>query len=147
MIANANAVLRGGCHCGSVGVFFETAQTPASLQPRACDCSFCRRHSASWVSDAQGRICVAAADPADVRSERQGSETARFLLCAHCGVLVAVVLEAEAERFGAVNAGCLADRPVFAPEVIASPQLLSPAEKMGRWRMLWARDVVLPSDR
>ncbi|NOT89358.1 MAG: aldehyde-activating protein [Lysobacter sp.] len=147
MTAIANAVLHGGCHCGKVRVVFETALLPSSLQPRACDCSFCRSHDAAWVSDADGRIRIDADDAIDVRSERQGSGTARFLLCAHCGVPVVVVFEAEAERFGAVNARCLVDRAVFAAEVIASPQRLSPAERVDRWRTLWARDVVVPSDR
>jgi hypothetical protein len=147
MMPVANAPLRGGCHCGRVGIVFETAQAPSTLQPRACDCDFCRKHHAAWVSDADGRIRVEAKDAADVRTLRQGSETARFLLCTHCGVLVAVVFETQGERFGAVNAGCFGEASVFAAQVVASPQRLSPAEKVERWRMLWAHDVVVPPER
>lgn len=146
MTGPANHILRGGCRCGRVVVAFETVHAPATLQPRACDCSFCRRHDAAWVSDAEGRIRVDAADPADVRSERQGSGTARFLLCAHCDGLAAVVYEAEAERFGAVNAALLTDRARFAAAMIVSPQQLAASGKIDRWRTLWARDVVVPPD-
>lgn len=146
MTASNNSALRGGCHCGRVGVVFETAHTPSTLQPRACDCSFCRKHGAAWISDASGRLTVDATTPSDVRSYRQGSESARFLLCAHCGVLVAVVFEADDERFAAVNVGCLDDVIAFPAPVVASPQRLDASEKIDRWRMLWARDVVVPPE-
>ena len=146
MTGLANDVLSGACRCGKVRVVFETVHAPASLQPRACDCSFCRRHDAAWLSDAAGRIRIDATDPADVRSERQGSGTARFLLCAHCDALLVVVLEAEGERFGAVNAACLTDRSRFAAAMVVSPQQLTASEKVDRWRTLWTRDVVVPPD-
>lgn len=132
------SVLRGGCHCGAVAVSFASTLDPAATAPRACDCSFCRKHGAGWVSDAAGELAVTARDAALARY-RQGSNTADFLLCANCGVLVAVVLEESGARFAAVNAGCL--DATFAAAECASPQRLSRDDKVERWRRLWIRHV------
>lgn len=135
-----SVLLRGGCHCGAVAVSFTSTLDPAATSPRACDCSFCRRHGAAWVSDPAGELAIAARDGRLARY-RQGSNTADFLLCARCGVLVAVVLEDGGVRFGAVNAGCLDSQ--FAVARCASPQQLARDEKVERWRRLWAPRVVV----
>jgi hypothetical protein len=134
-------LLEGGCHCGAITLAFSTALVPASTAPRACDCSFCRAHGAAWLSDANAQLVVHAHRPEHLRRYRQGSETAQFLLCGACGVLVAVVFDEDGDTYAAVNAGCLTAREAFAPVVIASPQTLAPAEKTARWRQLWIRDV------
>ena len=138
------AVLRGGCHCGRLGLAFETAQTAASLVPRACDCSFCRKHGAAWVSDPDGALTLTAREMDGWGEYRQGSETARFLLCRDCGVLVAVVFAHEGRVYGAANATCLEDAAMLGSTVAASPQRLSPMEKVARWQQLWIPDVHLP---
>lgn len=117
------------------------------MVPRACDCSFCQKHGAAYVSDPAGRLSIVA-DPADaLREYRQGSNTARFLVCGHCGVLVAVVFEHRSRLYGAVNANCLDGPTGFAVPVPASPQALSPDEKMARWLAVWVPDVVLTASR
>jgi hypothetical protein len=133
--------LSGSCHCGRVRVSLETTRAASDYSPRACDCSFCRKHGAAWLSDPQGALRVHAHDSGDLRIYRQGSDTADMLLCAHCGVLVAVVFVHSDGLFGAVNAGCLDDVALGA-SVVVSPQRLSAAEKIERWRMLWARAEV-----
>ena len=42
-----------------------------------------------------------------MRRYRQGSNTAEFLFCGYCGILVAVIFEHDAHIHGAVNARCL----------------------------------------
>lgn len=130
------ATLRGGCHCGKVEATFDTQHDPATLHPRACDCSFCRKHGAAWVSDPAGRLVVGTREPGALREYRQGSGNARFLLCSDCGVLVAVVAEGDTGLLGAVNAGCLQPASLGEP-VVASPQQLAAADKIARWRQLW----------
>jgi hypothetical protein len=136
--------LRGGCHCGRLRIAFDTAQMPETLRPRVCDCGFCRKHGAAWLSDPAGRLRVDAEDIEALSVYRQGSETARFLLCARCGVLIATVLDANDERFAALNASCLDGEFELGASVPISPQRLSAAEKIERWRSLWTRDVALP---
>ena len=132
-MTEAVVALRGGCHCGKLGVVFSTTQAPATLHPRACDCAFCTKHGAAWLSDADGRLAIDAADA--THGYRQGSGSARFLLCGDCGVLVAVVDDGAPMR-GAVNARCL-DDVAFGTEARVSPQRLSADEKRARWRQLW----------
>jgi hypothetical protein len=137
--------LHGSCHCGRLGLVFSTALDAAQLQPRACDCSFCRKHGAAYISDPAGRLAIDAAEPGALREYRQGSHTARLLLCGYCGVVMGVVFDDGGRTYGAVNASCLDSGLALAEAVIASPQKLSAAEKVERWRQLWVPDVVLPA--
>lgn len=136
------ATLRGSCHCGRLRVEFSTSENPASIVPRACDCSFCRKHGAAYVSDPAGRLLVTGA-LIDAHEYQQGSNAARFLVCRHCGVLMAVVYKDGSRIHGAVNASCLDDDPGLGEPVPASPQTLAPDEKVTRWREMWVPDVVL----
>lgn len=129
--------LNGRCHCGRVQTTHEIVRDASEYSPRACDCDFCRKHGASWLSDPQGALRVEARDVGDLRTYRQGSETADMLLCAHCGVLVAVAFRHRDGMFGAVNAACLEQITLGAPKIV-SPQRLSPAEKIERWRAVWS---------
>jgi hypothetical protein len=137
--------LHGSCHCGCLGVEFSTAQNPAAISPRACDCSFCRKHGAAYISDPAGKLSVSEIAAGTMRKYRQGSDTARFLMCGHCGVLVAVVLEYDSRIYGAANVGCFDGETGLGDSVPASPQHLSPEEKVSRWVKLWVPDVVLTS--
>ncbi|RDZ29170.1 GFA family protein [Lysobacter silvisoli] len=136
-------LLPGGCHCGAVRLEFATALTPQDTAPRACDCDFCRKHGAAYVSDPTGRLRIRVADAAGLLAYRQGSEAALFRLCARCGVLVAVTYEQDGRLYAAVNATALDRRDAFLPAVDASPQLLSREQKIERWTRLWVGDVAV----
>ncbi len=134
--------LHGSCHCGRLRIEFSTDQDPADFTPRACDCSFCRKHGAAYVSDPVGRLSVSAREGA-LHKYQQGSGTADFLLCGRCGVLVAVTFEQADRIYGAVNVGCLDGETGFRASVPASPQMLGAEEKVSRWMDLWIPDVEL----
>ena len=133
--------LHGGCHCGSVRLVYKTSLPVADTSPRACDCSFCRKHGAAYVSDPAGELRISVAGADALLSYRQGSEAALFRMCCRCGVLVAVTYAQDGRTYAAVNAGCLDEREAFAPAVEASPQRLSREQKIGRWTQLWVPDV------
>ena len=131
---NAHA---GGCHCGALRFEFSTAQALAAFVPRACDCDFCTRHRAAWVSDAAGSIRIEA-DGARLRRYRQGSGQADFLLCGDCGVLVAVVARTgDGRLLGAANRNAFDGREAFSGETTVSPQQLGSEAKLSRWSQLW----------
>jgi hypothetical protein len=90
--------LEGGCHCGAITVVFETALAPDTIEVRADQCGFCRRHGAKTVSDPAGRLTLRFAETA-VRRYRFGARTADFLVCRECGAYVASVME----DFGVLN--------------------------------------------
>lgn len=136
------ATLHGSCHCADLTAELSTRIAPSGFHPRACDCSFCRKHGASWISDPAGRLRITARG-STLQSYRQGSDQARFLVCGRCGVLVAVVVEHDGRMSGALNAGCLDAPPAFGATVAASPQLLDADAKRARWRELWVADVEL----
>jgi hypothetical protein len=142
-LAQQSTTLRGGCHCGSIRVEFTTVRDLADTNPRACDCSFCQKHGAAYISDPSGVLRVVTAKPNALHSYRQGSEVARFQMCGQCGVLVAVTFEHKGSTYGAVNVGCLDEPGLLGACVPASPQLLSPQEKVSRWLQVWVPDVQL----
>lgn len=137
--------LQGSCHCARLALRYETTQAPADTHPRACDCSFCRKHGAAYLSDPAGALSITEREPGSRREYRQGSENARFQVCGHCGVLVAVVFEHEERLYGAVNANCLDGDPGYAERVDVSPQRLSAEEKIARWLQAWIPDVTVTS--
>lgn len=119
----------GRCHCGTVTLRYTTASEPASIQPRACDCSYCTRQGAMYVSDPSGSLQI----DEGCQSYRQGEERADFLSCPGCGVLLAVIYEDR----GAVNARCLERFGELGAPQVVSPQKLSAAEKLARWQANW----------
>lgn len=136
-------LLRGSCHCGRVRLEFGTAISPGDFNPRACDCSFCLKHGASYVSDPEGSLTVEARGLDTISEYRQGSESARFLACRYCGALVTVVFDGNASRYGAVNSRCMDDRVAFGAPQVVSPRKLDPEEKKRRWARLWTPGVEL----
>jgi len=135
----------GGCHCGNIRVQAQLTRTAAAYHPRACDCSFCRKHGAAWLSDPQGTLHIALRDERDVSRYRQGSGTAELLLCRRCGVLVAALLSEDAGRYAAVNSCALEGGVPFGAPQAVSPQSLSGGEKVKRWQTLWFSNVSIDS--
>jgi hypothetical protein len=128
----------GGCHCGNLRWQFGTGQPLAAFSPRACDCDFCTRQCAAWISDPHGVLRIHSRDAAGPRRYRQGSRQAEFLSCATCGVLVAVVARAADGRLlGAANRNSFDHRDEFGASVVASPQQLEAQAKRSRWSTLW----------
>jgi hypothetical protein len=126
----------GGCHCGAVQFVFRTQRALSDFTPRACDCDFCTRHRAGWVSDAAGMLRITASDR--LSRYRQGSGQAEFLVCGNCGVLVAVICaDDDGVLRGAVNRNGFDERERLGTEVVASPQQLTPEAKLARWSQLW----------
>jgi hypothetical protein len=133
--------LHGSCHCNAVKITFATCQLPMSIHPRACDCSFCRKHAAAYVSDPRGSLLIECESRESLLNYRQGSGNADFLMCAHCGVLVAVTFNGDTITYGAVNSACLDRFAEFADAFSSSPQLLSTENKVSRWTEFWVPDV------
>ncbi len=134
---------QGGCYCGNLQLKLSSTLAIPDLQPRACDCRFCRKHDAAWISDARGTLHVSSSEPQAVSRFRQGSSAAEFLLCQRCGVLAAVLYRPDDGCFAAVNSKAIDTAQPFPPAVCASPQKLGKSEKIARWRSLWIPKVLL----
>jgi len=81
--------LTGGCHCGNVSVLYKTSVAPEDALPRACQCSFCRKHNTAAVSDNSGDLRISVKDGNKLSRYRFGFQTCDFLVCRECGVYVA----------------------------------------------------------
>jgi len=88
----------GGCHCGGLRVEFETSKP---LAPRACQCSFCRKHHARSVSDPDGSAVITLG-PGAIRY-RFGRSLGDFLICGQCGVYIGAVQEIAGELYAVLN--------------------------------------------
>ena len=133
--------LTGGCHCGNIRVDLELTRAREAYKPRTCDCDFCTKHSAAYLSDPEGSLVIRIKDAGRVGKYRQGDGIAEFLICSNCGVLVGVTYETEGRAYGAVNAKAVQGGKGFGPEQTVSPKTLSADAKMSRWQDVWFHDV------
>ena len=78
----------GGCHCGAIRFSFESERP---LAPRACLCSFCRKHGARTVSDPQGSAWIEW-DLEPLRY-RFASRAADYIICLRCGIYIGAVTD------------------------------------------------------
>lgn len=132
--------LKGGCHCGNIRVEVGLSKPPETYGPRACDCDFCLKHSAAYLSDPEGRLSIHVKDGRLLSRYRQGSGQAEFLLCSNCGVLVAVSYQETGQTVAAVNSQVI-EGARFGDKTSVSPKNLAPGDKAERWKDLWFRDV------
>ncbi|MDE2345614.1 MAG: aldehyde-activating protein, partial [Gammaproteobacteria bacterium] len=112
-----------------------------SYAPRACDCDFCRRHNAAYVSDPQGSVAVWIQDAGLRGSYRQGSSQAEFLSCRRCGVLIGAFYADGGRLYAAINAHCVRGAKNFTAQQSISLRLLTADEKTARWRGSWFSHV------
>jgi hypothetical protein len=133
--------VNGGCHCGNIRLHIEFARAPDTYNPRACDCEFCRKHGASYVSDAQGSLLIRIKDERDVGRYRQGSGLADCLLCRNCGVVVGALYRRDGRVYATVNAKVVDTGVNFGAEQPVSPKRLSDSEKVERWLDIWFSNV------
>lgn len=133
--------LNGKCYCGNIHLTVTLSREPSAVNPRACDCDFCQKHGAAYVSDPRGSLDIRIGDEREVSRLQQGSETADMLLCRRCGVLVAALYRDADRLFGTLNVKALDCRAAFGAQVPVSPKSLAAEEKTKRWRDLWFQDV------
>jgi len=137
----------GGCDCGNLSLELELSKPSGSYRPRVCDCRFCRKHAASYVSDPEGSLRIKARETELLGRYRQGSDTAEFLLCARCGVLIGVSYREGERRYAAVNVHAIGDGTTFGSPTVVSPKALSVDERVRRWKHLWFSNVRLETLR
>jgi len=92
----------GRCHCGNIRYTFEFPDIDV-LPARACGCTFCVRHGGVYTSNPGAALDVVAASSDDVRRYRFGHETAEFVLCRVCGVLVFAHCEIDGNDYAVLN--------------------------------------------
>lgn len=130
--------LTGSCHCGNITVAFETGLDPAGMEPRACQCSFCRRHSSAAVSDPAGRIIFTAAGPDALNRYTFGLNSTEFLICRTCGVYAGAFMPDGDTAYANVMVGVLDARAeITKPPVPVHRSQENFEERQARRRIQW----------
>jgi hypothetical protein len=133
----------GSCHCGAIGFAYRTQQAPLAWDVRACQCSFCRAHSAQTTSDPSGSLQFREHRTGLLQRYRFGMRITDFLLCRSCGVYIGAEIETKAGRFGIINVHAL--RPVpggLRPAVAMDYGSESMEGRMARREARWSRIIV-----
>ena len=136
--------LSGGCHCGALSMRLEWPADESVLPARRCGCSFCTRSGAVWTSHPAARLTLTARDESSVQRYRFGTETAEFLICAHCGVLPVAIDSGAGQVLAVVNVNTLVERGGLTPaEVETDFEGESPADRRARRQRRWIGQVSL----
>lgn len=107
------ADFHGRCHCGEVELVYRTTQRPTDIEPRACTCSFCRKHNARCISGPDDRVEITERERGTLKRYRFGLRTADFLICRHCGVYLGALLNDGTRAFATININCLDESASF----------------------------------
>ena len=131
----------GNCHCGAVRLTLHFDKNAGDITPKACDCDFCYKHGAQYVSDPKGRVEVQCADYELLTSYGSPGKLTRYLFCNRCGNLIGSEFSADGYHFMIVNGRMLNEFDHF-PEpdnVHADTRALS--EQIVHWQQHWFQDV------
>lgn len=128
---------KGGCHCGNIAVTFETNKAATDFTPRACDCSFCRKHSTRALSDPGGHIHLNVQRGDDLNRYQFGTKATEFLICRSCGVYVSAYMPDGEAAFANVLASVLDDHGRFGSGELTDYGNEDEASKRARRRQNW----------
>ena len=135
-------VISGRCHCGNVRFALDWLPEPERIPARACGCTFCVKHGGVWTSCPTGSLKVEVADPAAVSAYAFGTETARFHVCARCGVVPVVTSEIDGITHAVVNVNAFEGvDPALLRPLPASFDGESEADRLARRKRNWIGDV------
>ena len=96
-------MIRGRCHCGNIAYSLTWEPDPQEIPARACSCSFCVKHGGVWTSNPRGALQVTIENRALLSVYEFGTRTARFHICARCGVVPVVTSEIDGRLYAVVN--------------------------------------------
>lgn len=137
--------LTGGCYCGNIKLRAQLSQPAERFTARECDCGYCRKNGASYISDPHGKLEIHVKDTSIMGRFRQAKDgNAEFLHCKNCSVLIGAIHQCLEDKkiIGTINRRAIDDNAKLFPEVTpVSPRLLSQEEKVGRWKDKWFQDV------
>ena len=138
---------KAACFCGNISADIAFSNPVDTYQPRACDCDFCEKHGASYLSDPNGKLTVRISDSDQIVSLQHGSGLADFMICRSCGVLFCVICTRNEYTVGSLNSLTLYNRRKLKPSLSISPKSLADTEKLERWSQLWFKDVIISKNK
>lgn len=137
-------IIPGQCHCGNIAYEFTWPSDEEKLPVRACGCSFCVKHGGVYTSHPAGRLDVRLADPSRVNRYRFGHETADFMICAGCGVIVFVLCTIDGDDYAVVNANTFESLgPADMQRAVTNFDAEDEAARLARRKSTWTGTVTL----
>lgn len=139
----AKRKITGGCHCGNLRL---TLAWPSGegVGARRCGCTFCRKHGGVWTSHRDASLVISAGAATAMSRYRFGTETAEFLICAVCGVPVAVVSDIDQHLYAVVNVNALEGLdPATLTESATDFDAEDQASRLSRRARNWIPEVTL----
>lgn len=134
---------QASCHCGNISVQATFTNMLSEYTPRACDCDFCIKNGAAYISDSKGKLNIFIKNSDETTFYKQGAHLVELLICKKCGVMVSVTYTDKGEVYAGLNSKTLDNRNLLAPSQAASPKLLSSEEKIKRWKEIWFPSVTI----
>jgi hypothetical protein len=131
----------GSCFCGNIGIELELTKETSQYNPRECDCDFCQKHGATYISENNGNLKIRINEKEKISRFKQGSNLAEFLICKNCGILAAGIYKEQNIIYAAINVRSLKNKKEFGQSVIVSPENLSGDDKIQRWKKIWFKNV------
>ncbi len=135
--------ITGRCHCGNIEYTFFSPIPKIELPIRTCDCSFCTRQGACYISHPKGRLQVQIKDQTQVKPYRFGTDTADAMLCTICGVYPLIAAELDGQTYAVLNAnsinGLHIDHATIPPALHL--ENFSVEERIERWKKFWIGQV------
>ena len=131
---------KGGCHCGNVQFELRSNKSESDLAPRTCQCTLCRMHGASWISDPEGKLVVQKTD--DLSRYRFGTGTADFIVCPGCGVLTLAICEVEGRKRAVLNIKSMLDHEFTGTETKTNFDNENVEQRLARRGRNWTGEVI-----
>ena len=126
----------GKCKCGNSSVLLQGVESLGELNPRICDCDFCKNNPSAIVSGPNLAITISSQEGGFTKRSN-GSDQAVFYHCSGCNQMVAVGAEIAGQLKGALNAHMLDCQEHLGEAIAVQPKLLAPHEKLERWSSIW----------
>ena len=95
--------IEGKCHCGNVRYVLNWPGDGIEIPNRACGCTFCAKHGASWTSNRDSELVAQIRDASLVSKYRFGTGTADFYVCVRCGAVPFVTSAIDDRLYAVVN--------------------------------------------
>ncbi|HVO90328.1 MAG TPA: hypothetical protein VMV45_17455 [Casimicrobiaceae bacterium] len=136
--------IKGSCHCGNITFTLNWVPEPAEIPARACGCSFCTKHGGVWTSNPRASLAMKIQDPASVSRYAFGTGTARFHVCAKCGVVPVVTSDIDNRLYAVVNVNAFEGvDPALLRRASTSFAGESEADRLARRRRNWIGEVTI----
>ncbi|MGA7439266.1 MAG: hypothetical protein WBW32_14190 [Luteibacter sp.] len=132
--------IHGACHCGNI-VFDLDWPADIPVTPRACGCTFCQKHGATWTAHADASLRVRVADGRSMTRHRFGTETADFLICTKCGVATVCTSEITGHVYAVVNTRAFEGHGLLADPVAVDFDGEEESARLGRRTRNWIGSV------